>query len=239
MNHYYIKVILKVVVKELVIIMKKFSPQNTSKVRYLALGILIGSMMFPVVSFADTILEDISVSSNSVSVVANGAEVDADNFVYNGTTYVPLRACAEALNEEVTYEESTKTVIIGEDTRAEQASIQENIDNNVYPVTDNVTYYDWEYADVPDLGSFFGIEEESFAITYSGLYSYKYNFQFDKECLYLYGEHMETLGYEVIIDPNMDYYDGTTRITCRKDDIEISVGLSYYHLLIVQLEIND
>lgn len=219
--------------------MRKFNPQITSKVRYLAAGILIGSMMFPVVSFADTMMKDISVEFNSVSVVANGIEVDADNFVYNGTTYVPLRACAEALNEEVTYEESTKTVIIGEDTRAEQASIQENIDNNIYPVTDNVTFYDWGDGSVPDAGSFFGIEEESFTITYSGTYSYNYNFQLDKECLYLYGEYMETLGYESVIDSNADYYDGTTRITCRKDNIEISVGLSFYHLLIVHLEIND
>lgn len=43
---------------------------------------------------------------------ANGVEVEP--FVYNGTTYLPVRAVGEAIGKQVTWEGSTQTVYIGE-----------------------------------------------------------------------------------------------------------------------------
>ncbi|HIW94855.1 MAG TPA: copper amine oxidase N-terminal domain-containing protein [Candidatus Flavonifractor merdipullorum] len=43
---------------------------------------------------------------------ANGVEVEP--FVYNGTTYLPVRAVGEAIGKQVTWEGSSQTVYIGE-----------------------------------------------------------------------------------------------------------------------------
>lgn len=43
---------------------------------------------------------------------ANGAEIEP--FVYNGTTYLPVRAVGEAIGKQVTWDGKTQTVYIGE-----------------------------------------------------------------------------------------------------------------------------
>lgn len=58
--------------------------------------------------------ESIDVLRNDITVVVNGDEVVADNFVYNDTTYLPLRAVSEALSQPVEYDEETNTAYIGE-----------------------------------------------------------------------------------------------------------------------------
>ena len=58
---------------------------------------------------------DISLVVDGVPVTpkdANGVEVEP--FVYNGTTYLPVRAVGEAINKQVTWDGNTKTVYIGE-----------------------------------------------------------------------------------------------------------------------------
>lgn len=56
--------------------------------------------------------QNIAVEFNSVNLNVNGKAVNADNILYNGTTYVPLRATAEMLGCEVGWEESTSTAKI-------------------------------------------------------------------------------------------------------------------------------
>ena len=46
---------------------------------------------------------------------ANGKPVDT--FIYNGTTYVPLRAVSQSLGENVQWDGATQTVYIGDDPR--------------------------------------------------------------------------------------------------------------------------
>ena len=58
---------------------------------------------------------DISLVVDGVPVTpkdANGVEVEP--FVYNGTTYLPVRAVGEAINKQVTWDGNTQTVYIGE-----------------------------------------------------------------------------------------------------------------------------
>jgi len=77
-------------------------------------GFIIGAILtFAVGVTADSVWQ-ISVQPNSVSVVVNGEKISADNFLYNDTTYLPLRAVSEALGQEVKYDEKTNTAYIGE-----------------------------------------------------------------------------------------------------------------------------
>lgn len=58
---------------------------------------------------------DISLVVDGVPVTpkdANGVEVEP--FVYNGTTYLPVRAVGEAIGKQVTWDGNTQTVYIGE-----------------------------------------------------------------------------------------------------------------------------
>ncbi|WP_026477968.1 stalk domain-containing protein [Alkaliphilus transvaalensis] len=67
--------------------------------------------------------QTISVLFNSLTIKVNGSTVNADNILYNGTTYVPLRAVSEALGREVSFDGATSTVNINDPkTPAQQAS---------------------------------------------------------------------------------------------------------------------
>lgn len=78
-------------------------------------GIIIGSICtMSIGSLANGVWDSISVLRNDINVVVNGETVEADNFLYNDTTYLPLRAVSTALGENVEYDEVTNTAYIGE-----------------------------------------------------------------------------------------------------------------------------
>lgn len=78
-------------------------------------GFVSGALLFGIVGAGATgVWDNISVLKNDITVVVNGETVTADNFVYNDTTYLPLRAVSTALGEAVEYDEATNTAYIGE-----------------------------------------------------------------------------------------------------------------------------
>lgn len=80
-------------------------------------GILLGSLCTATVGIcASGVWDNISVLKNDIAVIVNGQRVESDNFLYNDTTYLPLRAVSTALGEKVEYDESTNTAYIGERT---------------------------------------------------------------------------------------------------------------------------
>lgn len=77
------------------------------------LGITIGVILSTTIcSFADGVWENINILKNDINVIVNGELIPADNFLYNDTTYLPIRAIGEALDKEVLYDEETNTAII-------------------------------------------------------------------------------------------------------------------------------
>lgn len=54
----------------------------------------------------------IDVYFNLIGIEVNGSSVEVDNFLYNGTTYAPLRAVAEILGKEVEWKAETMTADI-------------------------------------------------------------------------------------------------------------------------------
>ncbi len=78
-------------------------------------GIIVGSICtLSAGSLAAGVWDNIDVLRNDIKVVVNGNEVTADNFLYQDTTYLPLRAVSTALGEDVEFDEQTNTAYIGE-----------------------------------------------------------------------------------------------------------------------------
>lgn len=63
-------------------------------------------------AFADSSLQTIEVMLNRINLEIDGIKVNVDNILYNGTTYVPIRAVAEIFDKEVLWDSETYTVSI-------------------------------------------------------------------------------------------------------------------------------
>lgn len=66
------------------------------------------------VASASGFWDTINVLRNDISVVVNGENITADNFLYNDTTYLPLRAVAEAVGKPVDYDAARNIAYLGE-----------------------------------------------------------------------------------------------------------------------------
>ncbi|NLY43823.1 MAG: hypothetical protein GX066_07625 [Clostridiaceae bacterium] len=76
---------------------------------FITAGILVGNT-----AVAGNISKTIEVVMNSIKIVVNGKPVDADNILYNGRTYVPLRAISEMLGKDVQWDGNTSTAYIND-----------------------------------------------------------------------------------------------------------------------------
>lgn len=56
----------------------------------------------------------INVHLNEIKIQVHGTKVESDNILYNGTTFVPLRAVSESIEVPVNYDAETRTAYIGE-----------------------------------------------------------------------------------------------------------------------------
>lgn len=86
--------------------------------RYIGIGgmaVLVATGIYvPSTVVADQAEKQISAWFNSITIKVNGEQVAAENFIYEGTTYVPLRAISELLGDEVKWDEHTRTVEIND-----------------------------------------------------------------------------------------------------------------------------
>lgn len=78
-------------------------------------GFLLACVLsFGFSGFASEVLQTIKVQLNSVNLKVNGQTIQADNILYNGTTYIPLRATANALGKNVGWDGNTNTASIND-----------------------------------------------------------------------------------------------------------------------------
>lgn len=84
------------------------------KIKSFILGMLVMGILSGIVAYAADNWQNISVLPNTIKVVVNGKEVQADNFLYNDTTYLPIRAVSEALGKDVQFDGATGTAVIGD-----------------------------------------------------------------------------------------------------------------------------
>ncbi|NYB73867.1 thermonuclease family protein [Sedimentibacter hydroxybenzoicus DSM 7310] len=99
--------------------------------RYFVIGAIILTLLIGT-AIGQTITSTIEVVYNSVNLTVNGQKINADNILYNGTTYVPLRAVAEALDKEVGWNQETKTATIND--KAETVKVIRVVDGDTLVV---------------------------------------------------------------------------------------------------------
>lgn len=76
------------------------------------IGFILSIIFIGTPVLATEAYEKIQVKFNAINVEVNGELVNADNILYNGTTYIPFRTVAELLNKNVEYISSTTTASI-------------------------------------------------------------------------------------------------------------------------------
>ena len=90
------------------------------KLQGIIAGTLIGSMFTAGVAFAKSGTETLEVVYDNIKIVIDGRQCDpkdadgvsVEPFIYNGTTYLPARAVAEALGKNVSWDGEQSTVKI-------------------------------------------------------------------------------------------------------------------------------
>ncbi len=91
------------------------------RLEWLIAGILIGTILTSGIVFAKNIQETIDAIYMNIKLVIDGEEITpkdvngnvVEPFIYNGTTYLPVRAIGKAFNKDVHWDEETATVYVG------------------------------------------------------------------------------------------------------------------------------
>lgn len=78
------------------------------------IGVLVTLILTSTIAFAGGVKQKIDVMLNSINLTVNGKAVKADNILYKGTTYVPIRAVGEMLGKDVTWDAKTNTAGIND-----------------------------------------------------------------------------------------------------------------------------
>jgi len=85
---------------------------------------------------------DINVKFDRIKIVVNGKYINDSNILYNGVTYVPLRAIGTMLNKEISWNERTKTVSINDtavSVTSQQFQQMHNIGKSVHDFISEVS----------------------------------------------------------------------------------------------------
>ena len=112
--------------------------------RRIVLCVVLLLFLLGYTAYADNLFTKIDVVFNQMNLFVNGRAVEADNILYNGTTYVPLRKAAEMLGKDVIWDEDTNNVNIAD--RAFQGA------GDIQTVVSDGTVYVGEMADGSPIG---------------------------------------------------------------------------------------
>lgn len=87
--------------------MKKFK-----RLQGFIMGFLVCAILGTTITYADDIYQNISVMIGSMNISINGRQVELDNLLYDGRTYVPLRAYSELMGKVVGYDGATSQITV-------------------------------------------------------------------------------------------------------------------------------
>ena len=85
------------------------------------IGVLTTIMLIGCVTYAASNTKTIEALYNNIKIYVDGVKIDpkdangnaVEPFIYNGTTYLPVRAVSEAIGKTVTWDGSTQSVYLG------------------------------------------------------------------------------------------------------------------------------
>lgn len=151
-------------------------------------GILIGAILASGIVFAKNIQETIDAIYMNIKLVVDGEEITlkdvngnvVEPFIYNGTTYLPVRAIANAFGKAVYWDGPNYTVYLGDmDGDLEYSSVSIN--------------------DVDNIGDTFKkASSDSLVDNYGNLYSYA-----------IYGTTYGTRTYQTLLNMKYSKFKGT------------------------------
>lgn len=99
---------------------------------------LISVLLLLAVLGSSAYAETIDVHFNSVNLLVNKKSIEVPNILYNGTTYVPLRAVSETLNMNVNWYDKTRTVSVTQPSQTETEAKLSNVTNALTEYKDAV-----------------------------------------------------------------------------------------------------
>lgn len=89
------------------------------KMKHITCGVVMGVILATAVpATAAQVTKSISVAYNNIKIVVDGQQISTDKnnepFIYNGTTYLPIRAVGQAVGKQVSWDGNTNTVYLGD-----------------------------------------------------------------------------------------------------------------------------
>lgn len=125
------------------------------------IGMTAAALAMGSIAYAKTGSEMIEAAYNNVKIYVDGLLVDpkdgngdtVEPFISNGTTYLPVRAVADALGKEVSWDQETSSVILGNrnydwlDQMSFLDSERSNDENKFYAISDDTGMSDYNRYD--------------------------------------------------------------------------------------------
>ncbi|MDY0235116.1 MAG: thermonuclease family protein [Gudongella sp.] len=97
-------------------------------------GLIISFLLISSVSFGDSFGETIQVLFNKVKIEVDGKEIEGNNILYDGVTYVPLREIAVLFDKQVDWDEKSNTAFVY-NNKFERAIVIRPIDGDTIVVS--------------------------------------------------------------------------------------------------------
>ena len=113
--------------------------KNKEKIRVFISGFIVAALIFglTVGTFASSLSETIEVVYNNIKLVIDGQNIkfgkdtagnQIEPFIYNGTTYLPVRTVGEAIGKDVDWDSKTNTIYIGNNNISEEIAYLSKLD---------------------------------------------------------------------------------------------------------------
>lgn len=118
---------------------------NIKKIRTFFLGFLSATLIFCTTNpaMAAMIQKTITVSEGVNIYVNNSLLSSANGFIYNGTTYLPVKAVSQALGQEVSWNGDTKSVYIGTQPASTTDNSSDSTSNSI-GIGSTLSYGGWD-----------------------------------------------------------------------------------------------
>lgn len=108
---------------------------NGRRIKDVVMGAIVAGLVVGAVpvAFAKVGGVSIPVTYNNIKIVVDGKEVKSDKepFTYEGTTYLPVRAVAEAVGKEVKWDSTTQTVTLTSTKEEVKEEVKEDVKKEV------------------------------------------------------------------------------------------------------------